>query len=269
MKRKTLVGIMIFVSVMFVLCLVLAGTKARWPEQGKNVVRDSKLKVDISNIKEGYFMACTTTKTTKKLKLRVVKGDQTLTYDLNGNGKMEVFPLQLGNGKYKVSLYENTSGKSYSSAGTANLNVKLTNENSPFLYPNQYVYYTKKSPVVEKADELCNGKNEKQAFDAIANYMKTTFVYDFIKASKIKAGVMPDIEGCMTKRMGICQDLSAIMVAMLRSQGIPAKLMIGYADKNYHAWVIAIIDGKEVFYDPTAQLGALSKTKNYKVERFY
>ena len=69
--------------------------------------------------------------------------------------------------------------------------------------------------------------------------------------------------------MGVCQDLSAIMACKLRTQGIPCKLMIGYADKQYHAWTVSIINGEEVFYDPTAALNAISKVKEYTLERFY
>ena len=69
--------------------------------------------------------------------------------------------------------------------------------------------------------------------------------------------------------MGVCQDLSAIMVCMLRTQGIPARLMIGYADKQYHAWVVADVGGEEKFFDPTAALSAISKVKAYTLERYY
>ena len=36
---------------------------------------------------------------------------------------------------------------------------------------------------------------------------------------------------------GICFDYAALMVGMLRSQGVPCKLVVGYAGKEYHAWV--------------------------------
>ncbi len=272
MKRKALIGsiaVLVLAVMALAACLVFASENAKWPSQGKDVVRDSKLKVDRSNIKEGYFYACSASKTSKKLKLRVVKGDTTLTYNLNGDCDMEVFPLQLGDGSYKVALYENISGKSYSSAGTVYLQVKLTNQNSPFVYPNQYVNYDESFELVDKADSLCKSMTERQAFDAVCKYMKTNYGYDYVKAATIKPGQMPDIPGCYKKKMGICQDLSAVMVAMLRSQGIPAKLMIGYAGKNYHAWVVGVVDGKEEFYDPTAQLGAIKKNVTYTVERFY
>ena len=44
-------------------------------------------------------------------------------------------------------------------------------------------------------------------------------------------------------KKGICFDYSAVMAAMLRSQGIPCKLVIGYAGKIYHAWIDVYIQG--------------------------
>jgi Transglutaminase-like enzymes, putative cysteine proteases len=260
---------MVFLLTALALWAVFASEKTRWPEQGKDVVRDYSLKVDRSNIKDGYFYAWTCSKTHKKLKLRVIKDKTTLTYDLDNTGAMEVFPLQLGDGNYQISLYENVSRNSYSAAGTVYLRVRLDDPNSPFLYPNQYVNYSQDSEAITKADELCAGKTQKQAFDSVCSFMKSNIGYDFVKALTIKPGVLPDIDGSYSKRMGVCQDLSAIMVCMLRSQGIPAKLIIGYADKNYHAWIAAVINGEEKLYDPTAQIGAQKKAKKYTVERFY
>ena len=36
---------------------------------------------------------------------------------------------------------------------------------------------------------------------------------------------------------GICFDYAALMAGMLRSQGVPCKLVIGYAGDVYHAWI--------------------------------
>ncbi len=207
-------------------------------------------------------------KTTKKLKLRVVIGDTTLDYDLPNTGENIVVPLQMGNGKYKITLYENTSGKKYAAAGSITITAKLTRKDGAFLYPNQYVNYNAKTKAVAQADALCKGKNESNTFDTVCTYMKS-FAYDYIKAINIKPGMLPDIEGSWDKRMGVCQDLAAITCCMMRSQGIPAKLVIGYADKSYHAWTVVTVDGKNVLYDPTAALNAISKPKKYTVERFY
>ena len=176
MKRKWWVGLAALVILgAAVLCIVIANENTKWPQEGSTVWRDSKLKVDVSNIQEGYFYACTASKTNKRLKMRVIKGDVTLTYDLNNKGDMELFPLQLGSGNYKVCLFENISGKKYSQVGTINFRAQLTSEDVAFLYPNVFVNYTPESPAVAEADALCEGKTPKQAFDAVCAYMKNNY----------------------------------------------------------------------------------------------
>lgn len=247
----------------------LAETSAVWPQTGQTEKKNGKMKLDVSYSSEGYFMAAVQSKNKHKLKLQVVKDGQTLRYDLNGDGDYEVIPLQLGSGKYEITLYENVSGKKYAQEGKITLSVQLRTEQVSFLYPSQYVNYTRLSQAVAKAGELCTGKSGKEAYDIICNFMKSYFSYDFVKAVTIKAGTLPDIDGSYQKKMGVCQDLSAVMVCMLRTQGIPARLIIGYADKQYHAWTMTWVGGKEEFFDPTAALNAIKTVKDYSVERFY
>lgn len=242
---------------------------ARWPEEGGYILQDGKLVVDASNLSEGYFMARVAYETEPRLKLRVLVAGETLDYDLPGTTEYIVVPLQMGSGYYEVHLYENVTGKKYAEVGCVPLSAQLSREDVAFLYPNQYVNYTIMSMAVSEADTLCAGKTPREAFDAVCNFITSDFVYDFIKALTVKPGTLPDIDGSFEKRMGVCQDLSAIMCCMLRTQGIPARLIIGYADDNYHAWVTANIDGEDIFYDPTAELSAISKVHEYSVERFY
>ena len=247
----------------------LAGS-ARWPAApSKSVKKNGKLRVDVSNAQEGYVQAALQKSSKKRMKLRITKGKETLTYDLNGNADYEIFPLQLGSGKYVITLYENTKGKNYTTAGSVSVNVKFKDPEVCFYYPNQYVNYTKDSPAVAQADKLCADKKQSETYEIICSYMSKNFVYDYVKALNIKAGVLPDIDGAWKKHMGICQDLSAIMCCMLRTQGLPARLMIGMADKNYHAWVVVNFDGKEHFFDPTAAINGIAKVKKYTVERYY
>ena len=41
---------------------------------------------------------------------------------------------------------------------------------------------------------------------------------------------------------GICLDYSAVMCSMLRSQRIPTRLEVGYAQDAYHAWISVYIE---------------------------
>ena len=38
---------------------------------------------------------------------------------------------------------------------------------------------------------------------------------------------------------------------------------------TYHAWGVAVVNGKEHFFDPTAELNASSKASTYTTERYY
>ncbi len=242
---------------------------AIWPELKGATISNGSLMVDATGANDGYFFAAVGWKTNHRLKMRVIKSGTTLTYDLNSDAEYELFPLQLGDGYYEIVLYENVSGKKYAQKGSVGLNVKQNRDEAAFLVPNQYLNYSAASEAVGMADSLCAGMSEKEAYEAVCKFMKTSFVYDFIKAINIKPGMLPDIDGSYAKKMGVCQDLAAITVAMLRTQGIPSRLIIGYADKQYHAWTVATVNGKEQFFDPTAAISAISPVKDYSVERYY
>ncbi|MBR3742488.1 MAG: transglutaminase domain-containing protein [Clostridia bacterium] len=250
--------------------LPCAAAEAKWPAGSSGGQKtNGKMTLDLTNITEGYFMAAVSEKTSHPMKLRVTKDGVTLTYNLNTDGNFEVFPLQLGSGTYDISLFENVSGKKFSNAGKISVNVALSREDGAFLYPNQYVNYNELTKAVAVANELCAGKNEKETFALIQKYITENYAYDFIKSVTVPAGELPDIDGCYNKKMGVCQDLSALTVCMLRSQGIPARLIVGYADKNYHVWTVTTVADKEALFDPTAALNAISKPSSYSVERYY
>lgn len=269
MRRQNWIGVLLLV-----LSLLLYATdatmEAKWPASpGRSLKKNGKLQIDAQNISEGYFLASLQKSSKRRMKLRVKKSKEMLTYDLNGQGDFEVFPLQLGDGKYDITLYENVSGKKYSTAGKISLNVRLSNPDACFFYPNQYVNYTESSGPVAKAEEICAGQKWEDRYATVCRFMKQNMHYDFIKAVTIKAGVLPDIDGSYEKKMGICQDLAAVMCCMLRTQDIPARLMIGYADKAYHAWVEFQYNGKNYFFDPTAAVNGIQNVKTYSVERYY
>ena len=257
-------------------CLVLACADLLLPEaSGTTVKKNGKMVADCSNTDQGYVMVRTGKSTKKRLKVRVVaevnKQKDTLNYDLNGDGDYEVYPFQFGDRKYTVGLYENVSGKKYAEEGKISLNVALQDPNICFLYPNQYVNYNAETECVIAANEMCAGMTDPaKIYETVCDYVKTHFMYDYIKSVTVKAGVLPDIDGCWSTKMGICQDLSAVTIAMLRSQGVPARLMIGTLGSNiYHAWVTAVVNGEEKFFDPTVEVGAGSRNETYTTERYY
>ena len=255
---------------LFLAMLAVGFSEVLLPETGKQSKKNGGLTIDFSNKEEGYVLV-KAAKGKKKLKVRMTKEKNALNYDLNNNGEFEVFPLQYGKGNYTFTLYKNISGKKYAEDGKITVKAEMKDATRCFLYPNQYINYDADTVSVVEATELCKDMTEqKEIFQAVCKYMKTNFAYDFLKAASVKPGQLPDIEGAWKKHMGICQDLSAIMVSMLRSQGVPARMDIGtLGSGTYHAWVTAFVDGEETFFDPTAELNGVNKKETYTLERYY
>ena len=72
---------------------------------------------------------------------------------------------------------------------------------------------------------------------AIYEYVVKNFTYDYTLAKTVKSGYIPDLDTVLTKNTGICFDYAAAMTAMLRSQGVPTKMVFGYTGSVYHAWI--------------------------------
>lgn len=204
---------------------------------GVLVKKTNKAIIDYSNTGDGYVMVNFTASTTKRLKVQVKGPATTYTYNLN-QGEWAVFPLSDGNGTYTVKVFENTTDNKYSAVASVDVNVTLKDEFAPFTRPNQYVNYTAESKIVAKAAELTAGLTtnlEKVA--AIYDYVIKNMTYDKEKAATVTAGYLPVLDTVLETKKGICFDYAALMTGMLRSQGIPCKLVIGYAGTVYHAWI--------------------------------
>ena len=85
-------------------CITVAYSLLLPEAPGTSVHKKSGLVVDASNSDQGYIMVRRQSKKTQKL--RITQGDRTMSYDLNSDGDYEVFPLQLGSGKYKIEVFE-------------------------------------------------------------------------------------------------------------------------------------------------------------------
>ena len=206
---------------------------------GKKAVKTDSALIDYSNADDGYIAAAYSGKS-EKAKLRVLCGKTQYDHDLSGGGTTEFFPL-MGSGSYTVRVYEQLSGKSYSLAAEASFDVKIKSETEMYLYPNKYSDFDKNSDCVKKASQLCSDKSgvvDKIA--AIFGYVTDNISYDKELAKKVKSGLTgytPDPDRTLKNGKGICFDYASLMTAMCRSQGIPSRIVVGYAKENiYHAW---------------------------------
>ncbi len=197
--------------------------------------------VDVSNVSEGYFMA-DYYGANEKVKLQVT-GPDGVTYSYNLHGGYEVFPLTAGNGTYTIGVYENVSDTKYSTALSLTVDVNITNEFGPYLYPNQYVNFDASSLPVDKAVDLAYTANSD--LDVVANvynYIIDNYTYDYDKAASVKSGYLPVVDEVYQSQTGICFDYAAIMATMLRSQNIPTRLEVGFVGEEYHAWISTYIE---------------------------
>lgn len=204
---------------------------------GTMIAKAANGSIDYSNARYGYISACYTGDR-GKCKLRIEANGDTYDHDLDPNGKTEYYPLSMGSGKYKVSLFERIEGSSYSVVLRQEFEANIDNSLSPFMYPNRYVNYSKGSSSTYKAAEVCAGKTKTiEKIAAIFVWVTDNITYDYNLAATVKSGYVPNPDNTISRKKGICFDYASLMAAMLRSQGIPSRLVIGYASPDiYHAW---------------------------------
>ena len=210
---------------------------------GKVVHSNSRAEIDASNTAEGYIIV-RYTGSAQKVKLQITcSGAKTYTYDLSTSGKSEVFPLTSGDGTYSIKIFEHVGGNQYSQALSASVTVKLRSELLPYLYPNQYVNFNANSATVKKSEELAKDVASSLAIvEKVYNYVVENIAYDTQKAKTVQSGYLPEVDAVLQSKKGICFDYAAVMAAMLRAQGIPTRLEVGYASNGaYHAWISVYI----------------------------
>lgn len=293
--RKRIMG-MVMALAISAGCLPAAPVSAKtviYPTKatGEAVEENDQCVIDYSNCKDGYVVVKYKQSTAKIVKAQVKKGKRTYTYTLRKQSE-EVLPLSEGNGTYKITVFLQLKGDSYATVGSASVDVKMSSKFAPFLRPNQYVKFNKSTKYVKKAASLTKKcKNDLAKVKKIYKYVIKNMKYDNKKAKNVKTGYLPNLNSLYKKKKGICFDYAAVMTAMLRSQGVPTKLVIGYTGNTYHAWInvyskkkgwitgaIYISGKKWKLMDPTfASTGKSSKSimkyienkKNYKAQYSY
>lgn len=301
MKKRKIMGILLsFVLVVTGLPLTKpAATSAKtviYPTvaSGEQVKDSANCVIDYSNAKDGYVMVKFKKALGPTLKCVVTTGNQGLNdgykYTLKLN-KYQVIPLTEGNAAYHIYLLYEVAGR-YATEMALTLTVTLENQFGPYLRPNVFVNYNKKTKVVKKAASLTKkSKTDLAKVKKVYNYVIKNFKYDKKQAASVQPGYIPNLNKIYSKKKGICFDYAAVMTAMLRSQGIPTKLVVGYTGNAYHAWInvysrktgkimkmISFKKGKWKLMDPTFASTSKSSTtimkyigngKNYREKLSY
>lgn len=246
---------------------------------GTAVYGNDNITIDASHTADGYVMiSCSGGDS--RIKAQITGPDAvTYTYDIEPDSGYDTFPLSAGSGSYRMQVFENIAGDKYAVLFSQDLDVALKDEFTPFLYPNQFVNYDTDTKAVTLGAELAKpADTDLDVVTGIYHFAVDNIAYDDEKARNVKSGYLPDIDETLETKTGICFDYAALMTCMLRTQGIPTKLQIGYAGDIYHAWIscylaetgwvddIIHFDGEKwTMMDPTFGVDA---KKNKKTKKF-
>lgn len=212
---------------------------------GVKVYSNGDALIDASNSSQGYLMIKLKKAMSGSYRILVNANDINVryTFQLNNSGNYEVIPITEGSGSYTVSVLKVTSAGKGTVMFKQALNVSVSDSFLPFLTPNQFCMYNSGSSCVALSSSLCGGNK-----DTIA---KTAAIYDYVinnisyvsTAENGANGYIPVPDTVLANKSGICFDYASLMAAMLRSQKIPTKVVVGYAGDIYHAWISVYVDG--------------------------
>lgn len=193
--------------------------------------------IDTSAVCDGYVAV--SAENSARLKFQVIMNETTYTYDLPNDGTETIYGLQSGDGHYLFRIMKNTTGSKYTKLFSTETDVTLKDEFQPFLRTNQYAQYDSSSDCVKQAAEIAAASET--ALDVVSGvfrYICDGVEYDKEKAETVEPGYIPDPDETIQTGKGICFDYAALAAAMLRSQGIPTKIIFGYVSPGdlYHAW---------------------------------
>lgn len=249
MKRNIRIGLI-------VLIIIILGTGLSFASE-EFLVRQDKGSLIVTSHLEGA-----------NNKVRVVSEYEEYVYKLN-NGETEI-PLQFGDGNYEVHILKHKEGNTYSIERKINITAKDVLEKDVFTGGNESINWRNSAKSIEKAKELTKGlKTDKEKVVAIYNYVFKSIEYDHKKASTVQGGYSPTIDETLESNKGICYDYASLFAGMLRSEGIPTKLIKGYNKDivEYHAWNEVLIDNNWIIIDTTYDASYFAANREINMEK--
>ena len=223
--------------------VVLTPTVLREGEDGAILEGTEDVTLDLSHTAEGYC-AASYTGSSEKVKLQITTPDAvTYTYTLPADGSDVIYSFADGTGTYRIGVYTNVESTLYATEYVTEVEVILADEFLPFLYPNQYVWFTDETQAVAAAADIASpADTDLDVVNLVYNYIVENVAYDWDKAETVASGYLPDVDETLETGKGICLDYASLMAAMLRSQRIPTRMEVGYAGTAYHAWISTYVD---------------------------
>jgi len=238
-------------------------TVAVTPPRSPNVPSYSVDRVGIHHNDEGAVTVVYPGASEKRLRVLVEKGGERSAYNLHDGTKnadaVATYPLERGDGTYLVRIMENTEGNSYRELHRKEVTLKSQQKHAVYLNSIQEINWSTSDPAIQEAARLTAGKSsDREKVRAVYDYMVQNVTYDHDKVDQLNTFYLPDINETFRNQKGICYDYASLFAAMLRSRGIPIRMVKGYSDavgngEVYHAWneVYLADEGRWVIIDTT------------------
>jgi hypothetical protein len=206
-------------------------------QPGAAVIADERAVLDFSNASEGYICVMSNLDIVVKVLVDTTSGAR-YQYTINGPGSYITIPLSEGSGTYVVGVYSHVIDDQYSPVFSQTIEVALTDNLKPFLYPSQFVNFAEGDAAVDLSQQLAEGSvTDVDVINKVYKWVCQNIDYDMELATTVASGYLPNNTNTINLGKGICFDYAVLTASMLRAQRIPAKLVIGYAGSAYHAWM--------------------------------
>ena len=249
MRKKRNLYLFLFI---FSLLLLVQQTESK--AEDKIIIKDDE-------IAKGKVSILYNKDSDKKIKFSIQKGKARQTFNLSKSANYVNFPLSMGNGEYKLTIYENTEGNKYRPLMSKSVQVEIEKEDEIFLHSIQEIDWKDKKVIgflkdrLDQEEKRVGRKLEQhEIVGFVYQHILDTLAYDYDKINRLAYNYLPDVDEVYKEKQGICYDYSSLFAAVLRSQNIPTKLVKGYADgvKDYHAWNEVLINHHWTIVDTTS-----------------
>lgn len=225
--------------------------------------------INVQEASQGRFQVIHSMKAHIKYKVVVKKQSKQVVYDLLK--PEETFSFTLGSGHYTIMLMENVSGTKYRALAKKEVNVTI-DEMTPYLLSVQQIDWEGSYQVRTLTKTLTkNAKNNREKIEKIYDHLLENISYDYEKAQTIQPRYVPNLGEVLEEKSGICFDHASLLAGMLRSEGIPTKLVKGYRSDipAYHSWNEVYFDGKWQILDLTVGISKAEEDIMIQNRDFY
>ena len=221
---------------------------------GKLASADAPVQIDISHVNEGWVGASVISD--RRIKFQVVYNGEKKNYDCPTDGTPFMVELTSGSGEYMARVMRCEEGMLYSEIGAITFYAHMEDPGDIYLMSDSYLSFSEDDECVQIAAELRKESSCDAEFVSKVQEYLTRYPYEVKDVGK---GYVPDVDALLEDGCGFCMEYTFTLAAMLRSQGVPAKVIYGYIDSGvYHA-------RNEVFIDHGGEYGGYSFKDGWNV----